>query len=117
MKEGDVALAVLPQADQQTKTRPFVVLREMPLHGDFLICGISTKLRQRVASFDEIISPGDSDFKSSGLLTQSLIRLGFLAMVPRRRLMGIIGSVSPERHDRLLRTLSDYLKARIERGT
>jgi mRNA interferase MazF len=113
MKEGDVALAVLPQADQQAKTRPFVVLREMPFHGDFLVCGISTQLRQRIVSFDDIISPGDSDFKSSGLLAQSLIRLGFLAMVPRRRLMGIIGSVSPERHDRLLRTLSDYLKAGI----
>jgi mRNA interferase MazF len=113
MKEGDVALAVLPQADQETKRRPFVVLREMPLYGDFLVCGISTQLRHRIVSFDEIISPGDSDFKSSGLLTQSLIRLGFLAMVPRRRLMGIIGSVSPERHGRLLRTLSDFLKAGI----
>jgi mRNA interferase MazF len=111
MREGDVALAVLPQADRQAKKRPFVVLREMPLHGDFLICGVSTQLRQQVISFDELISPGDPDFKSSGLLKQSLIRLGFLALVPRRRLMGIIGSVSPERHNRLLRTLSDYLEA------
>ena len=112
MKEGDVALAVLPQADQQPKRRPFVVLREMPLHGDFLVCGVSTRLHQRVASFDELISPGDPDFKSSGLLSQSLIRLGFLALVPRPRLIGIIGSVSPERHGRLLRTLGEYLMAR-----
>jgi mRNA interferase MazF len=110
MKEGDVALAVLPQADRQTKKRPVIVLREMPFPGDFLVCGVSTQLRQQVASFDEIISPGDPDFKSSGLLAQSLIRLGFLMIIPGREVAGAIGSVSPERHRRLLRALGDYLR-------
>jgi mRNA interferase MazF len=112
MKEGDVALAALPQADRQTKKRPVIVLREMPFPGDFLVCGISTQLRQQVAAFDELISPGDPDFKSSGLLAQSLIRLGFLMIVPNREMVGAIGSVSPERHRRLLHALSDYLRAR-----
>jgi len=111
MKEGDVALAVLPQADQQTKKRPVVVLRKMPFPGDFLVCGISTQLQQHVAAFDELISPGDPDFKSSGFLAQSLIRLGFLMIVPHRAMVGAIGSVSPERHRRLLHALSDYLRA------
>jgi mRNA interferase MazF len=110
MKEGDVVLAALPQADQQAKTRPVVILRQMPFPGDFLVCGVSTQLRQQVAAFDELISPGDPDFKSSGLLTQSLIRLGFLVIVPRREMAGAIGSVSPERHRRLLHALSDYLR-------
>jgi len=46
MKEGDVALAALPQADRETKKRPVIVLREMPFPGDFLVCGVSTQLRQ-----------------------------------------------------------------------
>jgi mRNA interferase MazF len=111
MKEGDVALAVLPQADQQQKMRPVIVLRKMPFPGDFLVCGVSTQVRQQVAPFDDLISPGDPDFKSSGLLIRSLIRLGFLMIVPVREVAGAIGSVSPERHRRLLRALSDYLRA------
>jgi mRNA interferase MazF len=110
MKEGDVALAALPQANRQTKKRPVIVLREMPFPGDFLVCGISTQLRQQVTAFDELILPGDPDFTSSGLLAQSLIRLGFLATVPRREMAGAIGSVSPERHLRLLHALSEYLR-------
>jgi hypothetical protein len=72
MKEGDVGLAALPQADEQKKKRPI-----------------------------------DPDFKSSGLLTRSLIRLGFLSVVTRKEMAGAIGSISPERHRRLLRNLSD----------
>ncbi|HET9213050.1 MAG TPA: type II toxin-antitoxin system PemK/MazF family toxin [Thermoanaerobaculia bacterium] len=110
MKEGDVAIAAVSQADRQIKKRPVIVLREMPFPGDFLVCGISTQLRQQVAAFDEIISPGDSDFGSSGLLVQSLIRLGFLRILPDREVAGAIGSTSPERHRRLLSALSDYLR-------
>jgi mRNA interferase MazF len=111
MKEGDVALAALPQADQQTKKRPIVVLREMPFPGDFLVCGVSRQLKQQSASFDELISPGDPDFKISGLLAPSLIRLGFLMVIPSLRIAGAIGAISPERHRRLLDNLSDYLRA------
>ncbi len=56
-----------------------------------------------------MISPADTDFKSSGLRSESLIRLGFLAVLPRHRVLGSIGSISAERHKRLLRKLSDYL--------
>jgi mRNA interferase MazF len=109
MKEGDVALAVLPQVDQRAKSRPVVVLREMPLRRDVLVCGISTQLRQEIDGFDEIISPADLDFKGSGLLSASLIRLGFLAVLPRQRIAGSIGSISHDRHQRLLKALAQYL--------
>lgn len=109
MKEGDVALARLPQADGETKSRPVIVLRAMPFPGDFLVCGISSRLQQRVDSFDQIISPGDADFKASGLLKESLIRLGFLAVLPQNRIIGSIGSISTERHNHLLQTLREYL--------
>lgn len=75
MKEGDVILAPIPQADGSVKNRPAVVLREMPRYRDLLVCGVSTQLHQRVAGFDEIISPGAADFAASGLLAESLIRL------------------------------------------
>ena len=85
MKEGDVILTPISQADGSVKNRPAVVLREMPRYHDLLVCGVSTQIHQRVEGFDEIVSPGDPDFSSSGLLSESLIRLGFLAVLPRKR--------------------------------
>jgi len=109
MKQGDVILTPVPQADGKLKNRPAIILREMPSHRDLLVCGISTQLHQYVEGFDEIISPADEDFKSSGLLSKSLIRLSFLAVLPHSRILGSIGTISSERHKRLLKTLSDYL--------
>jgi mRNA interferase MazF len=109
MKEGDVILTPIPQIDGSVKNRPAVVLREMPRYRDLLVCGISTQLHHRVDGFDEIISPGDTDFSTSGLLSESLIRLGFLAVLPRKSIAGSIGAISSKRHKRLLKKLSDYL--------
>ncbi len=114
MREGDVAVAEVPQADDQRKKRPALVLREMPLHRDLLICGISTQLHLRVPGFDELISPADPDFTASGLLATSVVRPGFLIVLPTKSILGSIGSIAPERHRRLLRTLSDHLTANLE---
>lgn len=112
MKEGDVILAPLPQADGVVKNRPALFLREMPPFGDLLACGISTQLRQQTPDFDELITLGDSDFAVSGLVADSVIRLGYLAVLSRKSIPGGIGAVAPERHARLLRKLSAYLVAR-----
>ncbi len=113
MKEGDVILTPVPQADGVVKNRPAVVLREMPPFRDLLVCGVSTQLHQEAKGFDEVISPSDGDFGTSGLLAASLIRLGFLAVLPRKNIVGSIGSISNSRHESLLRTLSGYLTANL----
>jgi mRNA interferase MazF len=109
MNEGDVVLTPVPQADGQIKNRPAILLREMPPFGDLLICGISTQLHQQVLNFDEVIATTDADFVTSGLKATSLIRLSFLFVLPRRRVVGSIGSISAERHRRLLQNLADHL--------
>ena len=76
MREGAIALAALPQADGSVKNRPVVLLREMPPFGDWLVCGISTQLHQRVADFDWLLERSDPDFLASGLKAASIIRLG-----------------------------------------
>jgi len=113
MTEGKVVLTRLTQADGQIKTRPALVLRVMPRFGDLLVCGFSTQLNQQIAGFDEIISPSNPDFVLTGLTTTSLIRLGYLALRPQNKVSGTIGAVSPERHARLLRRLSQYLIERL----
>jgi mRNA interferase MazF len=109
MNEGDIALAPLPQADGQIKNRPVVLLRRLPPFGDFLVCGVSTQLQQRVAGFDEVIAAGDSEVSVSGLKASSLIRLGFLAVQPDSALLGKIGSLSSTRRLRLLANLCRHL--------
>lgn len=84
----------------------------MPPYRDVLVCGVSTQLHQEVKGFDEVVDQTESDFAATGLRTTSLIRLGFLAVLPRSAVIGSIGSVSPERHKRLLTRLSDYLNRR-----
>lgn len=111
MTEGDVALTPLPQADGRSKPRPAILLRQMPPFGDWLICGVSSQLHQQVAGFDDIIEPAHSDFRQSGLKASSLIRLGFLVVLPADQLLGVLGSISTERHHRLLQRLGVFLQS------
>jgi mRNA interferase MazF len=117
MNEGDIALAPLPQANGQIKNRPVVLLRRLPPFGDFLVCGVSTQVHQRVAGFDEEIALADPDSANSGLKATSLIRLGFLAVLPDSALLGRIGSRSSARRLRLLSNLCRHLNSQDQPGT
>jgi mRNA interferase MazF len=114
MKEGDVLLASLPQGDSAAKNRPVLFLKLMPPFRDFLVCGISTQVQQAVPGLDEVIAPADADFRASGLKAASLIRLGYLAVLPRSDFKGRIGSVAPLRRSRLLTRLSEFLRPAAE---
>lgn|SRR3990172_7101997 len=114
MKEGDVILTPLAQSDGKVKNRPAIILREMPPYKDFLVCGISTQLHQTVPGFDEMLTIGDDDFVSSGVISDSVIRLGFLAVLPKKKIIGSIGEISPERHKRLLNRLATYLIGNVK---
>ena len=109
MKPGDVILIALPQADGKFKNRPALLLKQLPRFGDWLVCGISTQLHQTVPGFDEVLARNDPDYAATGVMTESVIRLGFLAVIPQREILGTIGQLSPERHRRLLKRLSDFL--------
>ena len=117
MKEGSVVLTSLPQADGELKNRPVLFLRELPPFGDILVCGISTQFHHAVPEFDEIIRSSDFDFSASGLLADSVIRLGYLAVLPRKRVLGSIGSINPQRHKRLLMNLSKHLLANVSKDS
>jgi mRNA interferase MazF len=94
MNEGDVALAALPQANGQVKPRPVIILRTLPPFKDWLVCGVSTQLQQRAEGFDELVEVTDSDFPTSGLKAASLIRLGFLAVLPTSRTPSAVAAES-----------------------
>lgn len=115
MKEGDVILTQIPQSDGTLKTRPALVLRELPPFRDLLVCGISTQTHQAVPEFDELMVRTDPDFNESGLIADSVVRLGFLAVLPRIKIAGTIGRVSRSRYERLMKRLSAYLIEKIDK--
>lgn len=110
MKESDVVLAALPQADGKTKLRPVLLFRKFPPpYNDYLVCGISSQIQQMISDFDDLISISDSDYKQSGIIKESIIRLNILAVLSANTIAGTIGCISEHRHKRLLQRLSDYL--------
>jgi mRNA interferase MazF len=81
----------------------------MPPFDDWLVCGITTQQHNEAEGFDDPIRPEHDDYVTSGLKAASLIRLGFLAVLPESRLLGVIGTLAPERHRRLLDRLCEHL--------
>jgi mRNA interferase MazF len=73
---GQIVLFHFPQTDlAQGKSRPALLLGRLPgKHDNWLLCMISTQIRQAVPHFDEMIQAGDEDFSPSGLKTISVIR-------------------------------------------
>ena len=88
--------------DGKLKTRPALVLANMPPYGDHLLAGISSQLRHEVKGLDEIISPTDQDYPASGLKVASLIRMGMIATLPSNAILGRVGSISSLRLTRLM---------------
>ena len=109
LAEGDVVVAQLPQADGHVKSRPVLLLRQLPGYGDYLACGISTQIHQQVDGFDAVLRAGDPGFASSGLKATSIVRLGFLAVLPRRSVSRKLGHVERQTLGRLQRNLAAYL--------
>jgi mRNA interferase MazF len=81
------------------KLRPALLLGRVPgTYEDWLVCMISSQLRQHTVGFDERVNEGDEDFDASGLKVGSVIRVGRLAVVEGAILVGAVA----ERHSRTL---------------
>ncbi|MEA3309292.1 MAG: type II toxin-antitoxin system PemK/MazF family toxin [Chloroflexota bacterium] len=108
---GQIILFKFPQTNlQQGKPRPALLLGKLPgRYDDWLICMLSTQLRHYNQGFDEIIQIGDADFSSSGLKEPSVIRVGRLAVVAGKVLLGAIGEIGADRLQQVKANLSDWL--------
>jgi mRNA interferase MazF len=112
MKEsGQIVLFKFPHTEQSdAKLRPALLIGKLPGHfSDWLICMISTQLRHYVDGFDEIIEKHAEDFDSSGLKAESVVRVGRLAVVDEKILIGSIGEIAPARLRRIKSALADWV--------
>lgn len=109
MKEANIILGIIQQADGKEKKRPALILRTLPPFDDLLCCGISSQVRHAVPDFDEIMDVDDDDFPDSGLKVTSLIRLGFIHTLAKERVIGTLGAISKERHRKLCARLANHI--------
>ncbi|WP_018621671.1 type II toxin-antitoxin system PemK/MazF family toxin [Spirosoma luteum] len=109
MQEGDIAIASIQQSDGAYKPRPVLLLRRLPGYGDFLVCGISSQLRQTVPGFDEVLQPNPDN----RLRVASVVRLANLIAIPAADIDRAIGYIPDGLHSDLLQRLADYLTRTI----
>lgn len=110
LKAGDIVLVAMLQADGIRKKRPALLLKQMPPFNDWLLCGISTQLRQEVEGFDELLEASAPYFPSTGLKATSLIRLGYISTLPSKMIVGSIGELPSSLYVDLLIRLRDHLR-------
>ncbi|MEO7485179.1 MAG: type II toxin-antitoxin system PemK/MazF family toxin [Ferruginibacter sp.] len=108
MTEGDILIAKIPQ-DISVKIRPVLFLRRLPSYNDILVCAISTQQHQLIKDFDILLSEASPEFKSTGLLKASVIRLSALAELSLETIPGSIGKVSNSHLQMLKNKLASYL--------
>jgi mRNA interferase MazF len=109
MEAGQVIIAELPQSDGKRKPRPALLLKRMPGRGDWLVCGISSQLHEYIKGFDLLLDTQHPDYAQSGLLESSVIRLGFLAVIPSGQIKGGIGALGKSTYALLMSNLTKYL--------
>ena len=85
----------------------------MPPFGDWLVCGITSQLQNRVEKFDLMLSEDDPDFKETGLVRTSLIRPGFMAVIPENVIEETIGKISDLKYNGLINIIINHLKKEI----
>ena len=105
-------MARLQQADGRAKLRPVVLLKELPGFGDFLVCGVSSQLRQAIPEFDLVLEEGSDEFVETGLRVSSVVRLTFLAIVPVDLMMRRLGRIP----DKVLVALQNRLAGHLTSG-
>ncbi len=109
MNQGDIATVPIITSSGKPKNRPVLLLKQMPPFGDWLVCGISGQLHQEVKGFDVIVLDDYPHFAATGLKNSSVIRLGYLAVVPKKDIPGIIGSIDSTILKVLLQRLVDHI--------
>lgn len=111
-RAGQIALLRFPGTDLSPgKPRPVLLIAPTPgPYDDWLVCMLSTQVRQALEEFDEIIDQQAEDFQQSGLKVASVIRVSRLAVVSAELLVGAIGDINPERLDKIRQKLSAWVR-------
>lgn len=108
---GQIVLVPFPFTDLSgAKLRPVLMLRQASAQfDDWLVCMVSSQLRQADQQIDEILSPSDPDFAATGLKVASVLRLSRLAVLESSLLVGSLGSIADMRLHRIRQNLAAWI--------
>ncbi len=97
MTPGDVVLARVPEGSTvDTKPRPALVVATLPsVVPAVLLCGISSRLGNRLEGWDIVLEADHPEFSGTGLHVASVIRPSWLATFPDTP-MRVLGRVGEE---------------------
>lgn len=111
LQVGQIVAFHFPQTNlTQGKLRPALLIAQLPgNYGDWLTCMISSQTKHLIPTLDELITPNDSDFASSGLNTISVVRATRLAVVSEGIFIGKLGEISTGRSARIRQRLINWL--------
>lgn len=94
MRPGFVVRWVFPQADGKLKERPAVLLSRFGSHGDWLVCGVSSKVWSFDARFHVLVEHGHPDLVGSGLSFDAILRADLVDTIPAVAIKDVLGEVS-----------------------
>ncbi|MDO8492025.1 MAG: type II toxin-antitoxin system PemK/MazF family toxin [bacterium] len=108
-KRGSVALVPFPFTDLSgAKVRPAVVVSEKLKGADVILIFISS-ITKNQNGFDVLISEKSSDFKKTGLKTESLVKCDKIATLEKKVLLGEIGILPPNTMQEISKKLKQIL--------
>jgi len=110
-RAGQIALMPFPYTSlTNSKKRPVLLLRQLnDKWDDWLVCMVSSQVRQANASLDWVITPSDEEFEASGLKVASAFRLSRLAVLDGSLMLGQLGVVTDERLHQLRYQLGSWI--------
>ena len=94
-KQGAIVLIPFPFTDlTAVKVRPAIVLSKKVLDNDIIVCFISSKKPRRLAPADIFIKKTERDFEKTGLKVDSVVRVGKIATLDKKIVLGELGEVN-----------------------
>ena len=108
---GQIALMPFPYTNlANSKKRPVLLLRQLDQgRDDWLVCMVSSQLRQLQPDLDWALTPEDEEFAKSGLKVDSVIRLSRIAVLDGSLLIGQLGAIPDDRLRELQQRLANWI--------
>ena len=92
-EKGKIILVPFPFTDlSASKVRPAVIVSDF-LRGEDVIVAFISSLRKKPQKTDIVLKNSDSNFYKTGLKADSIIKVGKLATLDRKIVLGEIGEV------------------------
>lgn len=96
-KKGTIILTPFPFTDLAgEKVRPAVIISVDNSGADVIVSFISSKKIKRISKTDLVIKKDHKDFIGTGLKVSSTVKLGKIATLEKKVILGVLGNLSEQ---------------------